>query len=432
MSTILRTLQQRRTKAVADARALLDAVAAANRDDLNDQETLTYAALKADLARIDGAIARETEQLALEAAAPGASIPGNGSLIQVVENVQADPKRGFKSFGEYAQAVRSAGIRGGRTDDRLLQLEAAAPSTFANEASGQDGGFLVPPEYATSIWSYSLAGENFLTYCDSYTVSGNSMVFPKDETTPWGTDGVRAYWQNEATAATATKPKFGITTLRLHKLMALVPLTDELMSDGPTLGAYLTKKIGDSIRWKTNEAILYGIGNGQPIGALQGAAAIIVAKTSGQATLTLTALNLANMMARLPEGSYGRAIWLINNDVLPTLFTMTLGNYPIYIPIGGLKDNPYGMILGRPAIVTQHAKSFTSQGDVQLHDFSYYRVIQKAGGVETATSMHLYFDADATAFRTTFRIDGEPTIVAPIKPANGSNNLSPFIQLAAR
>src|SRR6267154_2007885 len=430
MSITLRTLQQRRTKAVADARALLDAVAATQRDDLNDAETLQYAALKADLARIDAAIARENEQLAAEASVVAA--PGNPAMIQVVENALADPKRGFKTFGEYAQCVRLAGIKGGRTDDRLLSIEAAAPTTFANEASGQDGGFLVPPEYATSIWSYSLEGTNLLPMCDGYSVTGNSMVFPKDETTPWGTDGVRAYWQNEATAATATKPKFGITTLRLHKLMALVPLTDELMADGPTLGAYLTKKIGDSIRWKTNEAILYGIGNGQPQGALQGNAAIVFTKESGQANGTLVVLNLAKMIARLPEGSYGRAVWLINNDVLPALFTMTLGNYPIYVPIGGFKDNPFGMILGRPAMVTQHAKSFGSQGDVQLHDLQYYRTITKAAGVETATSMHLYFDADATAFRTTFRMDGEPTIVAPIKPANGSNNLSPFIQLGGR
>jgi hypothetical protein len=46
--------------------------------------------------------------------------------------------------------------------------------------------------------------------------------------------------------------------------------------------------------------------------------------------------------------------------------------------------------------------------------------------------MHLYFDADLTAFRTTFRMDGQPKIVAPINPAKGSSTLSPFIQLGAR
>ena len=42
------------------------------------------------------------------------------------------------------------------------------------------------------------------------------------------------------------------------------------------------------------------------------------------------------------------------------------------------------------------------------------------------------FDADAMAFRTTFRMDGQPKLAAPITPAKGSNTLSPFVQLAAR
>ena len=46
--------------------------------------------------------------------------------------------------------------------------------------------------------------------------------------------------------------------------------------------------------------------------------------------------------------------------------------------------------------------------------------------------MHLYFDADAMAFRTTFRMDGQPKLAAPISPANGTKTLSPFVQLGAR
>jgi HK97 family phage major capsid protein len=67
-----------------------------------------------------------------------------------------------------------------------------------------------------------------------------------------------------------------------------------------------------------------------------------------------------------------------------------------------------------------------------LVDLSYYQTITKAGGMQAATSMHLYFDADLTAFRTTFRMDGQSKIVNPIAPAKGSNSLSPYIQLGAR
>ena len=100
--------------------------------------------------------------------------------------------------------------------------------------------------------------------------------------------------------------------------------------------------------------------------------------------------------------------------------------------MGGIQVSPYGTLLGRPVIVSQHANTFSSLGDVLLVDLSYYQTITKAGGMQTATSMHLYFDADMTAFRTTFRMDGQSKIAAPITPAKGTATLSPFIQLAAR
>ena len=165
-------------------------------------------------------------------------------------------------------------------------------------------------------------------------------------------------------------------------------------------------------------------------------AVVTVAKDSGQATNTLTALNLANMIARLPEGSFPNAVWIINNDVLPALFTLQLGSFPIYLPnaglAGGIQGSPYGTLLGHPIIVSQHANTFSSAGDVMLVDLSYYQSLTRVGGAQTATSMHLYFDADATAFRTTFRMDGQSKLAAAIAPAKGTNKLSPFIQLAAR
>lgn len=368
----------------------------------------------------------------------GAVAIRSAASLSVAENVDGDPNRGFRSFGDFASAVRGAAfaVRTGTAMDQRLAPLAAAPGTVANEGAGADGGILVPPGFSRNIFTLSLSEDALLPMTDDVDIEGNNMTFPKDETTPWGTNGIRAYWQGEAGAGTPTKPVVGALSLRLKKLMALVPVSDELLADTTALSSYLPGKVADSIRWKSNEAILFGSGAGVPLGALAGGSLVTVAKDSGQATNTLSATNLANMIARLPPGSFPRAVWIINNDVLPALFTLTLGNYPIYLPgganTGGLQVSPYGMLLGRPIIVSQHAKSFSSQGDILLVDLSYYQAITKAEGVVTATSMHLYFDADAMAFRTTFRMDGAPKLAAPITPANGSNTLSPFVQLGAR
>ena len=161
----------------------------------------------------------------------------------------------------------------------------------------------------------------------SKKLTGNSMAFPKDETTPWGTDGITVSWQAEAASAPAAKPKFGESALKLKKLMALVPITDELLSDTNALTSYMPKKVASRMQWKINESILFGGGQGIPLGALASGAVLTQAKDSGQATNTLSALNLANMIARLPPGSFKNAVWIVNNDVLPALFTLSLGNY---------------------------------------------------------------------------------------------------------
>jgi HK97 family phage major capsid protein len=438
MSKQLRELQARKSTLVKDARALTD-IAAAEQRDMNDEELAAFEALKAKIEATSAAIDREAALIAEEAQmAHTAQLP-ESSVITVADNREADPTHGFRTAGDFLKTVRLAQNPGASIDERLMigmGRNAAAPTSFGNEGSAQDGGFLVPPQFASEIFQLSLGEDSLLPMTDNVEISGNTMAFPKDETTPWGSNGIRAYWQAEASTAVGTKPVLGLSTLRLKKLMALVPVTDELLDDTNALSSYLPDKIATSIRWKSNESILFGTGTGVPIGCMNTATTVTVAKESGQATQTLQAQNLAKMISRLPPGSFGRAVWIVNNDVLPALFTLTLGNYPIYLPTGvnpgGIQVSPYGTLLGRPVFVSQHANTFSSAGDVLLADLSYYQTITKAGGMQTATSMHLYFDADLTAFRTTFRMDGQSKIAAPISPAKGSTTMSPFVQLGAR
>ncbi len=62
------------------------------------------------------------------------------------------------------------------------------------------------------------------------------MTFPKDESTPWGQSGIKAYWQSEAGKDRDSKPVLDLATLRLNKLTALVPVTEELLEDSSAGG----------------------------------------------------------------------------------------------------------------------------------------------------------------------------------------------------
>jgi HK97 family phage major capsid protein len=428
MNAALRALLERRQQAVAAAKAITDGAAAATRD-LTAEERTNVDAHLASITTIDADIAR---QRAIIEAERGAQTIAVGDGARVTNNLAEDPRGGFQNFAQFAQHVRQANPANNNVSRELAAWNAAAPSTYGNEGNMADGGFLVPPEFSRNVYRHSLEQDAFLPLTDDIPVTGNSMTFPRDETTPWGTDGMRAYWANEAGVATQTKPKGDTATLRLSKLIALVPITDELAADAAALEAYITPKCGESIRWKTNLALFSGTGVGQPKGwFVSGGPYVSVAKEASQTAATFNAANAAKMLGRLPSGSISRAVWLLNNDVFPQLPLMTIGQQPVWTPPNeGFKNAPNGFLLGRPIMLTQVCQTLGTQGDVALVDWKAYRSISKA--VQMATSMHLYFDADAMAFRLTFRVDGQPAIKAAISPANGSNSLSPFVVLDTR
>lgn len=425
MNAALRALLERRQQAVAAAKVITDGAAAGNRD-LTAEERTNVDAHLASITTLDADIARQ--KALIEAERTAQTIPA-GAGARVVDNIAEDPRGGFQSYGQFAMAVMQAGRPGGNAPEVLERWQAAAPSTYGNESTGADGGFLVPPEFSREVFQHSLEEDALLPLTDGYPVQGNNLTFPRDETTPWGTDGMRAYWEVEASAATQTKPKGAVASLRLNKLMALVPVSDELAADAAALAAYIGRKTSESIRWKTNHAIFQGDGVGKPLGFFGHASQVSVAKETGQTADTIVAENVAKMFAR--QINPRNAVWMINHDAYPQLMLLNKANQMLWMP--DFRVGPGGSLMGRPVIITQLCKTVGDKGDLAFADWKYYRSITKAGaGIETATSMHLFFDAGATAFRATFRIDGQPAIAASVSPANGSNTLSPFVVLDDR
>jgi hypothetical protein len=214
-------------------------------------------------------------------------------------------------------------------------------------------------------------------------------------------------------------------------------VTDESACDDTNaLSTYLPDKIATSIRWKTNESILFGSGTGVPSGLYEQCNHRHRGKGNGtgddkRSWLELGQDDFALAPCVVCQGGVDRQQRCLACPCSRSPWATT-HHLPMGLNVGGIQVSPYGTLLGRPVFVSQHANSFSGAGDVLLADLSYYQTITKAGGLQTATSMHLYFDADLTAFRTTFRMDGQSKIAAPISPAKGSATMSPFVQLGAR
>lgn len=432
MSKQLRALLEKKQATLAAAQAITTKAGDENRE-LTAEELKDVNDKLSAVASLDAQI---STQRALDEAVrtmPAASVSPAARIEAMRDNRADDPRRGFRNFGEYLQAVHQASAPGNRAvDDRLL-IDASNPgSTLGNENVGADGGYMVPTEFANNVTQLSLDHDAFLPLCDNIPVSGNSITFPSDETTPWGTNGVRVYWAAEAAAATATKPIIKPNTMRLNKLIGLVPVTNELIADAPAMSGYLQGLLGRSIKWKVNDAIINGTGAGTPLGILNAPGLATVNKESGQATLTLDPKNIAKMYAAMPADYLAGAVWLITPDLLPYLMTMTLGNFAIWTPpTAGFAGAPGGFLFGKPVMLTQTCQAFSSKGDILFVNFKAYRTISK-DGIQIAESLHLYFDYDSEAYRATFRVDGQPTFKSTITQARGSQALSPYVTLQAR
>lgn len=363
--------------------------------------------------------------------------PAGRKVAATVRDSGDVARHGFRSFGEFAQAVK-ASVRAnpGGIDPRLT---ANAPTTVSTEGTGADGGFAVPPEFRQSIMQKVMGEDSLLSRTDQLTSSSNSITLPKDETTPWQTSGgILANWEGENSQLTQSKVSLDQTTIRLNKLTALVPVTEELLEDSSALSTYISRKAPEKFDFKINDAIINGTGAGQPKGIMAADCLVTVAKESGQAADTILYQNIVNMWARAYGPCRQRGVWLYNQDIEPQLLQMAFPNggsgtvVPVYMPPGGLANTPYATLMGRPMIPTQACDTLGDLGDIIFADLSQYMTATKTGGIRSDVSMHLWFDYDTLAFRFIMRVAGQPWWGSAITPKNSSNTLSCFVALAAR
>ena len=366
---------------------------------------------------------------------PSPAIAAPRSRTPRVEALEDRGKWGFRHFGEFAVSVKNACARGGTVDTRLV---ANAPTTYGQEGVGADGGFAVPPDFREAIVRKVMGEESLISRTDQQNSSSNSFTVPIDETTPWQTSGgIQANWESEGGQKSQSKPNLTELTVKLNKLVALIPVTDELLEDAGSLRNYLSSKTPEKFNFKVNDAIVNGSGAGQPLGFLRAPATIEVAPESGQGADTLRFQNVVDMWSRMYAPSRQRAVWLMNQDNESQLMSMsfkdaTSSPVPVYMPPGGLSDSPFGRLLGRPVVVSEAAPALGDRGDISLVDFSTYLTVVKAGGIRSDVSIHLWFDYDVTAFRFVMRIGGQPWWRSAISRFNGGSTLSCFVTLGER
>jgi HK97 family phage major capsid protein len=346
----------------------------------------------------------------------------------------------FPNLGSQLQSVMRAGLPGQQVDPRLYEVRVASGMS---ESVPADGGFLVQSDFAKQLFMSVFQTGKLAQRCGRIQISSASnsvKINAVDETSRatgsrWG--GLTAYWLGENALITGTKPKFRQLNLILKKLVGLCYATDELMDDATALEGVVSKGFASEFGFLVDDAIINGTGAGQPLGILNSGCLVSVAKETGQRAASVVAENVVKMYSRLLASSLGDAVWLINQNVKPQLFTMSLsvgtGGVPVYMPMGGVSGLPYDTLFGIPVFVIEQAATVGSQGDIILADLTNGYILAEKGGIEADMSIHIRFLYDENVFRFVMRLDGQPVLSSAITPYKGtSSTQSTFVVLDAR
>ena len=349
--------------------------------------------------------------------------------VKVIED-EADKAARLNPFkpSEFFKAVYAAEVYG-ETDKRLLPLKASG----ANETIPSEGGFLVQPDIASGITENMWSVGRVLQQINPINVQGNGLTIRAiDETSRAAGSrmgGVQGYWLNEGGQATSSQPKFRNIELKLKKLAALIYATDELLADASALESWIVNNVPNELRFLVEDAFIDGNGIGKPVGILQAGSLVSATRTDAN---QVDADDVSRMWAARYTG-VDDYVWFINQSVLPQLYRMSVadsGYQGVYMPPGGMSATPYGSLLGRPVIETEYNPYLGTVGDILLASPSQYVAISK-GGVQAASSIHVKFDYDETAFRFIYRVDAQPLWASAVTAFDGTASISPFVALAA-
>lgn len=306
---------------------------------------------------------------------------------------------------------------------------------MTESGSGSEGGFLVPVEYAEEIHSVSLENEIVMPRALVVPMRANDKKIPAMDIGDHSSNlygGFTASYSPEAGTLSQNNPKARQIALACKKLYGFLRFSNELFEDIPGTGRQITEICGKGLAFYRDRFFLKGSGTGQPMGVLNSACLVEVAKENGQTADTITYGNVLSMLSRLWAGSFLNSVWVAHPSTIPQLgiLSVDVGTGGSVIPVMKESNGQFS-ILTRPVIFSEKMETLGNKGDLMLCDFSQY-VIGLREEMRIDFSPHLYFSSDEMAARLIERHDGQALWDEALILENGTTTVSPFVTLAER
>ena len=354
------------------------------------------------------------------------------TVVASTPNRMDNGKNGFESIGEFFMELKKDPK--GMSNDNLKIMASQ------QEKVAEDGGFLVPADMLESIQKKIDGDESLLARTRQLQTKGNRIEIPVDENAPWSgsSSNFEAYWAEEGNTAAESQKKMKQADIKLHKLMAKISVTDEMLEDAPLIESIIMADAPEVIMSKINNSIISGNGVGKPQGILESGFGFQVAKEAGQAADSVVFENLKKLYTHALPRAKRNGIFLYNVGVEEQLIGMKLDTgstdgVSVYLPNNSIAGAPYGTLWGKAVFPMAGAMpKLGDKGDICFVDLSYYYSAIKTGGIKRQISVHALWDQDKTSYKFSFRVGGQCPFVEPASTEYGDYKLSGLLYLQDR
>jgi len=415
-------------KAIA-AKALQDGIEA----DVDDEK---FGELSAAVEQADKAIKRYEDRLATVEDVRGSFTTSDEPQIgQIRDAWRDDPKCGYKQPRDFLMEVMDCS-RTGQTTPQLKFLSAAGSDEHST-INDTYGGFLVPEGFRPEVLSVPVEEDPTAGLVTSIPMETDVVNIPARTDKNHSTSvsgGLTVGRTTETQSPSSSRMAMENVKLEATALMGLSYASEQLLErSAVSFAALLERGFADEFRSTMLNEKINGVGAGNPVGVINAACTVSVAKEGSQSADTILGANLLKMKER--AWRFGRSIWLANHDTERQLIgahtTLTNDDRPLF-SYGNGTDRP-DTLLGRPIFFTEYCPTLGDVGDIILADWSQY-LWGTLGSTtpQQAESMHVRFVNHERTFKFYMYNTGSPWWKSALTPKNGANTLSPFVVLAER
>jgi len=421
MANRIAELRQTRAQRISEARQLLDAATAAQRE-LTGEERTAWEAAMADEARLHEQIEAEERTARAEATL--------GSFDRMAENDQRSGNGGPKHrfLARSMQALNDGGL----DNPEWRRLAQTATPEYrqawtANILRGEQralqvdldtaGGFLVTPMQVVDQLIKAIDDQVFIRqHATVFAVpTADSLGVPTLENDPADAD-----WTSElATGSEDSTMSFGRRELHPHPVAKRLKISRTLLRKVPNSEGLAMQRLGYKFAITQEKAFLTGTGAQQPLGVFTASSYGISTSrdvATGNSATAIAMNGLINAKYALKAAYWPRARWIFHRDAVKQIALLRddsgasagTGGYLWYPSV---RDGEPDRLLGLPMDVSEYApNTFTSALYVGiLGDFSNYWIADSLA-LEMQRLVELYATTNQVALIGRMESDGMPTL----------------------